>query len=816
MSVDDALSGEHRILLRRWVTALRSETEAQRSSARKMPGLPLAGGLQLSRVPSGAIYSFETLADGLVPEGTTALLRIEAVEYTAEVLQRLDDEIVLFVEPKDDELPAIKVPTGSLISEPWFLIEELAKRTDHLAAGTEISVPCARLLRRFADQQPLPSAAEHVTAADIDLNPLQERAAAAVLSEPLWWVWGPPGTGKTRTLGAIAAEVFARGERLLVAAHSNVAVDAAIVATANELEARGLEEALRNGLVVRAGPAMLDEARDRRLSSREQVLQQHPEHAASIQTLTRRLKAPGLGPDELRRTRQELAAARAAVRELERDLIGRAAVLFATLPKCAIDETIFGRSFTAAIVDEASMAYPCQVTLAAALATQRVAVFGDFRQLAPIVTSADADVQALLGADAFTAAGITRSVDRGVVPHDVSMLTTQHRMHPAIRQPVSELSYLGRLDDGRMVERQNTATALAAPHPGAPIVAINSRLLGARGWRSHDQSRLNPLSAVWSVRLCLAALVTVERAALLTPYRAQAHLMTALVRELKLRERVTVGTVHRMQGAEAPAVVFDLVDAPPLGVPGRILQEPTGRRLVNVALSRAKGKLVVVGDAHVTRPQDSFRETGAMLQSLAETWGWAPDASLPGSSRALELYESIDAAPSSYSADIRGQPAVAWLGQRVPTWVTQNLVALQMQPAPQQPDQGIVCAGDVTWLLGEKPHGGWTGWRVDSGRFADALFDALRGRARRPLTPCPTHGHPSVVVKRGDAFIAACPKGGCGSSRRAGQSDLDLWAVFVGTTCRTCGGSVRSQSGASGWYFRCQEAACNRTQSIEV
>jgi superfamily I DNA and/or RNA helicase len=56
-----------------------------------------------------------------------------------------------------------------------------------------------------------------------------------------------------------------------------------------------------------------------------------------------------------------------------------------------------------------------------------------------------------------------------------------------------------------------------------------------------------------------SALHTVERVAVLAPYRGQVHLLTALVRDLKLRDRVTVGTIHRMQGAEAPAVIFDIV-----------------------------------------------------------------------------------------------------------------------------------------------------------------------------------------------------------------------------------------------------------------
>src|SRR5690606_21376216 len=136
--------------------------------------------------------------------------------------------------------------------------------TDRLQAGVE------RLLGRF-EHTAAGADREHLVPADIDLNPAQETAVAAALAEPLWWIWGPPGTGKTRSLGALVAEAAIRGESVLVTAHSTVAVDTAMLATADELEARGYTGACRDGTVVRAGPAMVSAAVERRLSARELV-----------------------------------------------------------------------------------------------------------------------------------------------------------------------------------------------------------------------------------------------------------------------------------------------------------------------------------------------------------------------------------------------------------------------------------------------------------------------------------------------------------------------------------------------------------------
>src|SRR5205807_8048301 len=81
---------------------------------------------------------------------------------------------------------------------------------------------------------------------ELPANESQLRAVADCLSSELRFVWGPPGTGKTETLGLLAAEAFLRGETVLVLAHSNAAVDAAAVAFVRNLlraaegrEARG-------------------------------------------------------------------------------------------------------------------------------------------------------------------------------------------------------------------------------------------------------------------------------------------------------------------------------------------------------------------------------------------------------------------------------------------------------------------------------------------------------------------------------------------------------------------------------------------------
>src|SRR5262249_28616161 len=152
-----------------------------------------------------AVFIFETLTDSHLTEGSKAILRIGPNEYPAEILHRLDDEVTIFAEPLEGELPPSTVPAATLVSEPWFLIESLAAAIDAMADGApSLRAPLEALLERLRSVNPASeSFASHAVPVDIDLNAAQESAAANALNETLWWVWGPPGTGKTRTLGAI-------------------------------------------------------------------------------------------------------------------------------------------------------------------------------------------------------------------------------------------------------------------------------------------------------------------------------------------------------------------------------------------------------------------------------------------------------------------------------------------------------------------------------------------------------------------------------------------------------------------------------------
>src|SRR5262249_11533582 len=91
--------------------------------------------------------------------------------------------------------------------------------------------------------------------------------------------------------------------------------------------------------------------------------------------------------------------------------------------------------------------------------------------------------------------------------------------------------------------------------------------------------------------------------AVITPYRAQVQLLRKWIRAEQHADitpysgtAIESGTVHQFQGSDADVVIFDMVDGPGRTRPGKLLCDEAGERLVNVAVTRAKGKLMVVAD----------------------------------------------------------------------------------------------------------------------------------------------------------------------------------------------------------------------------
>ena len=169
------------------------------------------------------------------------------------------------------------------------------------------------------------------------------------------------------------------------------------------------------------------------------------------------------------------------------------------------------------------------------------------------------------------------------------MLDVQYRMHPAIGALVGELFYGGRLvHDAADTE----AIAARAPFPGRAVVVANTPSACQRSPKG--SSRLNPASAEVTADLALEAVRGgSESIAVITPYAAQASEIRRLLAARRIADAVECSTIHRFQGRECDVVILDLVDANPMRPSALVGDAPN---LLNVSISRARGKLVIVAD----------------------------------------------------------------------------------------------------------------------------------------------------------------------------------------------------------------------------
>lgn len=835
-----------------FVRALRDEARIQRQQGGTK--IEIADGHLLNSDVDGGTYRFDLHSEVFLPSDVPVILEVGRQQYDAEVLHREGDWLYLYVSwSARSGRPPQEIPNAVIKAAPWFLHEELANRLESisdfrtakllLAASRGIAVGDASTgigvvgaagssltLNEIPSIHPhrVPSTVQVKASGYLSsrgmskLNQYQIAAIKRCMHFPLSFVWGPPGTGKTSTLGHLVAQLALEKESILVAAHANVAVDAATLAICTALEEVGL-----NHSVVRVGLPVEPRVRELGVSSHDRALAQRRDLAERLRSLEKQIVSLGSrhGSSLSDRIAREFKEVRAELRQEERRIIATASLLLATLPKCAITEEVYGREFDTVIVDEASMAYPPQVVFAGTLARKRLSIFGDFRQLSPIVLSENQQTKENLGRDIFDFTGIVHKVDSAKRPANLSMLRIQYRMHPRIRELVSRFAYHDQLEDAPDVGRQTQFLAQNPPCAGEAIVVLDTAALGAAGWRDHeDRSRWNPIAAVWSFRIAyeLALSGTSSRAnvALLTPYRAQARFLSALVRGFQVRDKITVGTVHRFQGAERAAVVLDLTDAPPLPLPGLLLQGAQGRRLMTVGTSRAKGKLVVLADRRLLQRS---APPGDMLRRYKLTESLETPTSLSTGESSLEWVSKLADVEAELQSIINTQPVWCWLSSDVPRSL-QQILGKSPEKRRNAPDgQALIIAGESVWICGRQRQ--WFAICIRNAYVARAVWQLLEG-ARIPTElrnrrqeekgePAPTLslprcmcGTPMVLEKvrqdwSGPVIKRVC--GSCGKSQFASTDDLTRWAYLMKIFCPLCSSAVIGRQGDRGLFYGCSK-----------
>ena len=331
-----------------------------------------------------------------------------------------------------------------------------------------------------------------------------------------------------------------------------------------------------------------------------------------------------------RRREDERAQLEQEISGLIRQVIQEASFVASTLTRAAVDENLCRRAFDNVIVDEASMAPMPLVYLVSLAARKRVILAGDFRQLPPIVQAPEHDhplAQKWLGRDVFEQVGIAElspPADMAALRCD---LLEQHRMASDIRAFASDKFYGGRLRDFHTEPREDDVLWAARNPRGQSVSIVDTSSIGAWSQRSPSArpSKFNVYSALVAVKLAHMLLQGLSKpehgkkpVGIITPYRAQANLLRVLVREKELEELVRTGTVHGFQGAENDVIIFDFVEDTPKWKAGPLLLGQ-GSRLMNVAVTRARHRLFVVGSSTHVRQHLKRSELSALVDYAANT-----------------------------------------------------------------------------------------------------------------------------------------------------------------------------------------------------
>ena len=454
-----------------------------------------------------------------------------------------------------------------------------------------------------------------------DIAKGQETAVRMSLEQPITFVWGPPGTGKTQTLAKIAWAHIDKGERVLMLSYSNVSVDGAI------LRVTSLKNDVFPGQLVRYGfPKDKRISEHPYLSSYNLAINNYPDLLKRRTQLQAEKKRLEKNDPKLIQVEKELNEIRRELRTAESQCVRNAKFVATTVSKAIVDKEIRNGAFDVVIFDEASMATIPQIAYAAKLARKNFVCMGDFRQLPPIVQSSK---ESPLNADIFQYCGITQAVDQGSNHKWLCLLDTQYRMHPEIADFAGRSIYNGLLKSANGMTEKREKTVMAEPFAGRAMEFVDLSGTMSTCIKSSDDSHANVLSAFVTFSLALKAAQTQE-VGIITPYHAQSRLLHAMVRDVNeleaLPHTIKCATVHQFQGSEEDVIVYDAVDCYRLPFPGALIASTAGRyadRLFNVAMTRSKGKFICVANGSFMRNK-GMSENLMFMQMLKSYRATAP------------------------------------------------------------------------------------------------------------------------------------------------------------------------------------------------
>jgi len=652
-----------------WLDSLAAAWRAERSAARARIAMERSGRPLAERVALGIALSHLRIVDEASAYGDRVRVRVAVPEATDLDNMRLapGDPIRLWAEHPDEPGAVRGVYERREEQSLWLMLDRAVDEVDRDYAldpeAPEVTfdrgdAAIARAksalnnsdLARFREvaslaRAPRPLAPVTWSVLDTALDERQRAAVDAGLrSGDIALVWGPPGTGKTRTLVEIVRQRVLRGERVLCCAPSNTAVDNLGIRLA-DIGVR----AVRLGHPARVSPALVGLTIDAQVE-RDGAF----DLAREWRDRARALRKSAMANQGAKRgSREDIAAARAETRKLwaearaldrdaarevanaERAIVDRSDVVLATC--VGADHPILGETmFDCVVLDEATQA-PDPLLLVAFGRAKVAVLAGDPHQLGPVVVGGP-QVEAVLGTTIFERL-VEDELARG---GDIVMLEQQHRMNVGIMTFPSHSMYEGRLVAASDVAHRTLSdlNVLADPARPKPVWMIDT---AGKDWLEErtdfepggslnnlpafhvDPSTFNSGNAervAAEARRLLSRGVAATDLAIIAAYSAQARKLRDLLRDERAAG-LEIGTVDGFQGREKEAVIVDLVRSNDSGELGFL----SNTRRMNVALTRAKRFLLVVADSATLGNHPYYAQFLAYIDEVdAHGSAWSDEA----------------------------------------------------------------------------------------------------------------------------------------------------------------------------------------------
>ena len=455
------------------------------------------------------------------------------------------------------------------------------------------------------------------------LNPTQEKAVNEVLwAKDVAIVHGPPGTGKTTTLVEAINETLMRESQVLVCAQSNMAVDW----ISEKLVDRGVN-VLRIGNPTRVNDKMLGFTYERRFEA-------HPDYPQlwAIRKAIRELRKNRKKGSESYHRKLERLKSRATELEIRinSELLGEARVIACTLVGSA-HRLLEGMKFGTLFIDEAAQALEAACWIPMRRAT-RVILAGDHCQLPPTVKSI-----------AALRAGLGKTLMERIAenkPEVVTLLKIQYRMNEEIMRFSSDWFYHGEVESAPQIKYRSTL------EDDSPITWIDTSneenqvtiegddvVSGEKrdDMNFHEQfvgesfGRINKAEADLTLLTLAEYLTQVGKrrvleesidVGIISPYRAQVQYLKRLLKKYEFfkpyRRLISVNTVDGFQGQERDVILISLVRSNDEGQIGFLKD----LRRMNVAMTRARMKLIILGDKSTMTKHPFYQKLWEYVEGL--------------------------------------------------------------------------------------------------------------------------------------------------------------------------------------------------------